>query len=317
MGTASVREISITLVRYSKPEGAQRIRGFIFGGAYGPPRVPRGIDPEVVSAVIREDLKPDSSPGGYEKALEAMRFYERGDVVPHMMAALTSKETDASDVSRSAYILQAAGDFGTEEISHRAAQYLDATLVPNPATLDALPQMLEALVALSLSASPAKFGQRIQNETAKNAESRNASEEGMRNYERLASFQRNDLRKTVSTMDNRKRLASLQPDYRRAELVQIYLGQSPFSTAQMETWAARLLRAEAMTYAREPVYAEFARAMDVIAAQKLPETPSNILTLRAAQAILYLQGTLSPQHKAMYEKAKKVGGMNFLWDDLG
>ena len=72
-----------------------------------------------------------------------------------------------------------------------------------------------------------------------------------------------------------------------------------------------------MTYAREPVYAEFARAMDVIAAQKLPETPSNILTLRAAQAILYLQGTLSPQHKAMYEKAKKVGGMNFLWDDLG
>ena len=317
MSSTPVRQISITLVRYGKADGTAHIHGFIFGGKYGPPRVPRGVEPEIVARVIREHLKPDSSPDAYERALEAIRFYERADVVPQMLQALTGREADARDLRRSTYSVQSAGDFGPEELSQRAAQYFNASLVPHSAVLDALPQMLEALVALSLIASPAKFAQRIQNDMAKNAESRNSSEEGMRNYERLASFQRNDLRKAVSTMDTRKRLASLQPDYRRAELVQIYLGQSPFSTAQMETWAARLLRAEAMTGNPEPVYAEFSRAMDTIAAQKLAETAANILTLRAAQAILYLQGTLSPQHDAMYQKAKQVGGMNFLWDDLG
>ena len=316
MGSIPVRKISITLVRYGKEEGAANIHNFIFGGKYGPPRVPRGVEPDIVSHTIHQQLKPDSSPDAYERTLETIRFYERADVVPQMMLALRAGEANAGDVRRSTYVLQAAGDFGSEDISQRASQYLDATLVPNPAMLDALPQMVEALVALSLSASPTKFAQRIQGDTAKAAESQNSSEEGMRDYQRLASFQRNGLRKTVSMMDNRKRLASLQPDYRRAELVQIYLGQSQFSTAQMETWAARLLRAEAFSNP-EPVYVEFARAIDAIAAQKLPETASDILILRAAQAILYLQGTLSPQHQTMYEKAKKVGGMNFLWDDVG
>jgi hypothetical protein len=316
MGTVPVRKIPITVVRYSKEEGIARIHNFIFGGKYGLPRVPRGVEPEVVSHAIRQNLKPESSPDAYERTLETIRFYERPDVVPGMMLALKSHEANAGDVRRSTYVLQAAGDFGSEDVSHRAGQYLDATLVPNPSMLDALPQMVEALVALSLSASPTKFAQRIQNDMTKAAESQNSSEEGMRNYQRLASFQRNDLRKTVTLMDHRKRLASLQPGNRRAELVQIYLGQSPLSTAQMETWAARLLRAEAL-FNPEPVFAEFTRAIDAIAAQKLAETASDILILRAAQAILYLQGSLSPQHQAMYEKAKKVGAMNFLWDDLG
>jgi len=316
MGSVPVRKIPITLVRYGKQEGIDHIHNFIFGGKYGLPRVPRGVDPEIVSYVIRQQLKPDSSPDAYERTLETIRFYERADVVPGMMLALKSKEANASDVRRSTYILQAAGDFGSDEMLQRASQYLDTSLVPNPSLHDALPQMVEALVALSLSASPTKFAERVQSDISKAAQSQNSSEEGMRNYQRLASFQRNDLRKTVSIMDNRKRLARLQPGYGRAELVQIYLGQSPFSTAQMETWAARQLRAEALMSNPEPVYAEFARAIDVIAAQKLAETASDILILRAAQAILYLQGALTPQHQMLYEKAKQVGAMNFLWDDL-
>lgn len=311
-----IRPVVITVVRYSEADGRLLIEGFVFGGKLGAPRVPRGVSPEIVSRVILEKLKADSSPDAYERTVEAIRFYERADVVPHMMTALQGNEANVRDVRRSAFVLQAAGDLGSADLAARASQYLDARLVPNPSVLDALPQIADALLALSLVASPAKLAQRIQDEVSKAARTQNTSEEGMRNYQRLASYQRNDLRKVVSLTDNRKRLASLQPEYRRAELVQIYLGQSAFSTAQMQTWAGRLLRAEAMAAQPEPVVAEFARAMDRVAAQNLGHTAADLMFTRAAQAILYLQGTLSEAHKAMYEKAKNAGGMNFLSDDL-
>jgi len=312
-----MQHIPITQVRHGALDGRQLLEGYIFGGKFGTPRVPRGIEPEIVSQVIGESLKPDSSPDAYERTLEAIRFYERADVVPHMMLALRGSEVNVSDVRRSTYILQAAGDFGTGEMATRASQYFDAKLVPHPSELDAMPQMLEALVALAMVASPGRLAQRIQDEMSKAAPDQEVSEEGMRNYQRLASYQRNDLRKAVSVMDNRKRLASLQPDFRRTELVQIYLGQSAFSTAQMQTWSARLLRAEAMTSNPDPVCAEFAKTIDALPSQKLGEMAANLIITRAAQAVLYLQGQLSPQQRAMYEKARKSGGMNFLWDDIG
>ncbi|MBW2266247.1 MAG: hypothetical protein JRF28_08845, partial [Deltaproteobacteria bacterium] len=42
---------------------------------------------------------------------------------------------------------------------------------------------------------------------------------------------------------------------------------------------------------------------------------TDTLVSRAAQAILYLQGTLTETERALYEKTK-LGAMNFLWDDL-
>jgi hypothetical protein len=311
------RHIPITQVRCNPLEGRHLIEGYLFGGKFGPPRVPRGIEPEIVSQTIIERVSPISSPDVYERTLEAIRFYERADVVPHLMLALTGTEADVSAVSRSTYILQAAGDFGTEEVTTRASQYFDAKLVPHPSALGTLPQMLEALIALALAASPTRLAQRIQTELSKAAPTQNLNEEGMRNYQRLASYQRNDLHNAISLMDNRRRLASLQPDFRRSELVQIYLGQSAFSTAQMETWSARLLRAEAITSNPHAVISEFLKAIESLPLQKLGETAAAIIITRAAQAILYLQGKLSPQQTAVYEKARKSGGMNFLWDDLG
>lgn len=310
------QHIPITVVRYDAQEGYHLIESYMFGGKFGSPRVPRGVEPEIVSQVIREKLKPDSSPDAYERGLEAIRFYERGDVVPYLMLALKGVETDVSDVRRSTYILQAAGDFGSEEVKARAVQYFDAKLVPNPSMVHTLPQMLEALVALAPVASPSRLASQIQNELSQLAPARNASEEGMRNYERLASFQRNDLRNTVSIMENKKRLAGLQRDSRRAELVQTYLGRSAFSTAQMEIWCARLLRAEAIMGHPDPIYAEFARSIDALPSQNLNETASDLIIARAAQAILYLRGKLSPEQSSKYHKARQSGGMNFLWDDL-
>jgi len=310
------QNIPVTLVRYDAHQGYRAIEAYIFGGMLGSPRVPRGVDPEIIPRVIREKLKMDSPPDAYGRALEAIRFYERVDAVPHMMLALTGKEAGADDVLRSTYILQAAGDFGSVEVATRAAQYFDAKLVSNPSMLDVLPQMLEVLVALATVASPSRLALRLRDEISKAEPARNVSEEGMRNYERLASYQRNDFRKAVNVMEDKKRLAGLQTDFRRPELVQMYLGQSGSSTWQMQIWCARMLRAEAMMGHSDPVWHEFARVIDALPSLKLGETESDLVIARAAQAIIYLQGKLSADQKTKYEKARKFAGMNFLWDDL-
>ena len=92
----------ITTVRYSETEGRALLHSFLFGGKFGPVRVPRGIEPRLVSEVIQQELKPSSEPDAYWKALETLRFYEREDTVSHLMAALNGKEAGAEDLRRSA-----------------------------------------------------------------------------------------------------------------------------------------------------------------------------------------------------------------------
>jgi hypothetical protein len=83
----------------------------------------------------------------------------------------------------------------------------------------------------------------------------------------------------------------------------------------MEEWTGRMLRAEAMMGNPEPVYAYFGRAIDMADPEKTGPKQADFIIVRAAQAILYLQGKLTPPQRERYKRAQKVG-MNFLWDDL-
>ena len=58
-----------------------------------------------------------------------------------------------------------------------------------------------------------------------------------------------------------------------------------------------------------------ARAIDSIDRERLGASVANFVLVRAAQAILYLGGTLSLQHQGMYAAANRAAGANFLWDD--
>ena len=53
------------------------------------------------------------------------------------------------------------------------------------------------------------------------------------------------------------------------------------------------------------------------AADQKPPSPEkrDFVVVRAAQAILYLQGELSKRHQELYRNAK-TRAANFLWDDM-
>lgn len=306
--------IPITTARYSRKQGRDVLQTFLLGGRYGGVRVPRGVPPDVVSEFITEKVQPGAPPEVYSKVAATIRFYERPDVLPHLKRALTGKAATLDELLREAFIMQCLGDLGTAEEAAQGAAYIDRVLVPPPLALNAYAVLFEALIAVAPAGSPQRLMERL-NAAVYQAAQDQRSEKSIQDYQRIAAVQRNDQPRYRGRWDAKSRLAKLAQDARRPELVKIYLRESPFSDPQMEDWAARMLRAEAMQGDPAPVYAAFGQALEAVDPKKLGPQRSRFEVVRAAQAILYLQGKLSSRQEDLYEAAGK-GTANFLWDDL-
>jgi hypothetical protein len=306
--------IQITAVRYTRKQGLDVLQTFLLGGRYGGIRVPRGVPPDVVSEFIEQRVKPDSPPDVYSRVAAVLRFYERADVLPHLKLALTGEAATLDDVLRSAFVIQSIGDLGSPDEAAQAAAYLDQVLVPQPLALNAFSVLFEALIALAPAGSPGALIDRLA-DTVDQAAQNQRTERGIQDYQRIASIQRNDQPKYQNRWVAKNRLARQAPADRRAELVKIYLKESPYSDTQMEEWAGRMLRAEAMHVDPAPVYAAFGQALEAVDPRKIGPQRARLEIVRATQAIVYLQGKLTPRQQDLYEKAGP-GVANFLWDDL-
>src|SRR6185312_11958703 len=111
----------ITTIRYFEEQGRPLIERFLFKGMYGGPRLPRGVEPDVVARVIREDLKPDSAPDSYRRTVDVVRFYELGEVVPQMLLLLSGNVADGIELQRKAYAIQIVAELGSADDVARAA----------------------------------------------------------------------------------------------------------------------------------------------------------------------------------------------------
>ncbi len=308
--------IQITVVRYDASTARGKLDVFLFDKRYGGPRVPRGIEPKLVSDFIQERLKPDSPPDAYMRVAEVLRFYEQPDALRTVRLALTGNESTPTDTMRSAYALQAIGDLGTPGEVSQGADYFDRVLVPQPQlTPELYSILLDTLLTLAPAGSTAALSQKLNQEVRKLEPAQRSSEAAMFAYDKLAAVQRNQLPKTNMAIEYKKQVAAAPPNPRRGELARMYLGLSPRGGGALGIWAARLLRKEAMEGDPEPVYAEFSKAMDSIDEKKVGKDPAKLIFLRGAQAILYLQGKLSPEQRDRFDEAG-TPGMNFLWDDL-
>ena len=89
--------MKITHIRLDEPQGHEALEKYIFGGHYGPMRVPRGIAPELVTKFIRENVATDADAEDLQKTLEVMRFYESADVLPHFAPRIAGRPSDGGD----------------------------------------------------------------------------------------------------------------------------------------------------------------------------------------------------------------------------
>jgi len=309
-------QIRITTVRYDEMHGREALRNYIFGGIRSVPRVPRGVEPELVSRFIKEEIEPDSPPDAYGKMVNVLRFYERADCLPHLREILKGEEKTTADLVRSAFVAQAIGEVGAPQEAEEAARYFDAHLAGHAQAIEAVDTLLETLVVLSPVVTADRLSQRIADEVNAKKAFENESEEGMRAFQRVASIQRLKLPQALAAAEGKKKVLALQGAEQLAELVTIYMGMSGISDELMMTWAARMLRHEAMTGDPDPIYAAFAKEIAKADPEKVGKDPlTDTMVSRAAQAILYLQGKLGKKERGLYDKTE-LGAMNYLWDDL-
>lgn len=308
-------QIPITHVRFNEAEGRAKLEEFMSANRYTGTQLPRGVEPALVSAFIRKRVTPESDPAIYFRALALMRFYERQDVLPHLRSALGGEKNagEADALMRAACVFQAIADFGSQPEISQAVVYLDQLLATHPAVISTLATMGETVIALASRGSFQRLAQRVADRVGRTAQSQHQSADSMRDYQQILALQRNDLPKIEFVLEAKQRLVGMAAPQRRSPLVATYLRRTLFSSVLMEVWAARQLRLEAMHGDPAPVYAEFARAIDEVDADRSDEPFRALVIERASQAILYLQGTLSPKHTALYQEVNR-GTANFLWD---
>jgi hypothetical protein len=294
-----VAQIPITFVRYRDKDGYDRLRQYIFGSRYISLRPPRGVLPDAVAHFLRNELKPDSAPEAYQRALEAMRFYEVQGVASHLRTFLTGNEQTYRDVRRAAFIVQALGDAGSPDDARWGSEYLDRILVRKPAFAEIADLLLQTLLVLAPAGSTAAYEARLREEIARSR--------GSQDSRAMTEIRNNRLPGTLDLIAAKNGLLREAAGTRRSALVSIYLGQSDLSEPYLLTWAGRMIRRDAIAGDPAPIHAEFGRAIE--------ESDEAFVIVRAAQAIVYLRGTLDARWHKRYLSSQPEEFQNFLWDD--
>ena len=309
--------IPITHVRWTSKDAKLILEDFVFGPRFAGRRPPRGIDPEYVSYWLRENIKPDCAPSAMMRVVDIFRFYERKDVLDHTSRFLTRDEGEERSFRRAMYVLQAIGEAGTGEQATFAVRYFNDFLLPQPIAMDFFALVLETAEALALAVDFAAVGRRLQAALDAAGKVPNLDGSGGLPWRVYSDYNRNNYPNAALIIEAKRRLFRADPAQRLQELLFIYLGESPLSSASMEIWAGRLIRDYAMKEDTQPVVlAAFTQIIDGALKSQMPKPKKEFLIHRASQAIIYLQGELSFPQEAAYD-AIKSGPENFLWDDPG
>jgi hypothetical protein len=279
---------------------------YIFTRQYGPVRTPRGIEPDQVARFLQSALTPNSTTTSCERALELMRFYEIRSLSAHFQNLLTGREQSFGEILRSAFLVQALADLGTAGDATWAAGYCEKVLLRKYG----FPQAADLLLTMELALAPYGNG----NVYVDWLRAEIAAARSPQAYGNLREVEANRLPGLAYLMAGKRRLLGTAPDERRRELILLYLTESDLSHPYLVTWAARLIRDDA-AYQASAILTEFGDVLDSLAADLDREPEGDFTIVRAAQAILYLQGSLTPAQRKLYEASHPEQVRNFLWDD--
>lgn len=314
-------DLRITTVRHGPEKCRSLLKRFLHGGQHTSPYVPRGLIPDVVSLVIREEVKPNSGRNMYSKALELMRFYERGDVVDHLKLALNRREQNFVDLMRSTFAVRAAGDLGNEKQRTEAAAYHDSAVVPHAEADRMYEEIADTLVVLAPAGSSEAFKGRMQREVKRREPLQDQSEKDMLAYDTVLEVLEQVIPGAEATIADKKKLIALPPGDRAKDLVDIYLGLKDPSDDSMRVWAARQIRFDVAVVSFDLHKPRFVEAIDSLPERAKKEewdqVECDLLLMRSMHAIMYFMSAPTLGHLEQYVQAKRRGGihLNFLCDE--
>jgi hypothetical protein len=303
-------------VRVDEAEGRALLEEYVFGGIYGPARVPRGIDATLVDRFVAERVLPASSPSAYAKALEVARFYERPDAGRYLYRQAFALDADGeAAVRRMAFGLQAAGDFDSPDGVDQAVTRFNEELLPREEVRQYFGLLLETSVALTPALDDARLVALIDGDVESARATELQDETSMMNYDRVLAIQSNELPRARARAALKRSVLTMPLQERLDVLVAIYLGLRA-AGSYLEHWAGRALRRGAASDVGAQVLARFADAIEEPSYDALGVERANQIRARAAQAVLHCGGALSPRQEQRYHQVRAYALANFLSDDL-
>lgn len=286
-----------------KATAQQELQSYIFGGRYGRKILPTKLNPAHVEEFIRQRVDWGKPADAFNQSRRVVDYYDLRSVLDHFEKMLTSSEKDSRDFARSVQCLKILADVGAEAQNRKADGYFQY-LVKHSLAPENYDHLVEAVEVMDTDADTKLLSDRMEASqkalAPKTASDREADDE----FQRIDQWLKSDLPRAMGDARLRHQIETLPAAEERInQLSRIYLGWGENDTIELTWWSARLLRREAKTSRTDLVIAMLRKTADEIEASDLPKEEKEPYLVRAARAVKFLEGTLTPKERRMLEKA--------------
>jgi hypothetical protein len=307
--------ITVTTIRLSEDEAKERLNAYVFGGGYGPRRVPRGIDPRFVAKFLLEKIgSMDEDDLG--KTLNVARYYESKEIAPAAIKLFDKPIDKMDDWLYQMYAVRLGADLGGAEEATKAARHFESRVVPHPKALQDPPWMLDTAKVTEPHGGMGAAEKRLQQEKAALEPNQRRSEADMGAFDKIAAALRNDFPRAKKVAEYKARLLALPPAERRETLIRVYMDDASVADDYLRIFAARLLRKDVFEGAVPAPIPEFRAIAAAFKPEELRDDPAAAgRFLRAERAYRYFGGGPDAQLKALASSAKAIEADAFLDDD--
>jgi hypothetical protein len=291
---------------YAKMGGAQihyanhvtadkELESYVFGGKYGSLQLPTNLNPVDVEGFIRRRLDRTKSVDAFRRTRRLVDYYELRSVRDHFERMLTGREQNAREVGQSLQSIIILTELGDDRQNESISNYF-RHLAQTPSASEDYPELVQALEAVGTD-DDARFLASEITATQKKLEERIlADPEASDEYHRLNDLLNDDIPRVMADRQLRERILRIrEPNARIEELCRIYLGWGENDNIELTWWSARWIRRESRAGQLQVALAALRKVEKEIDESDLPREEKEPYALRAARAIRFLGGELSPK----------------------
>ena len=286
-----------------KATAQQELQSYIFGGRYGRKMVPTKLNPAHVEEFIRQRLDRAKPADAFANSRRVVDYYDLLSVLDHFEKMLTSSEKDSRDFARSVQCLKILSDVGTAAHNRKADGYFQY-LVKHALAPESYDLLVEAVEVMDTDADAKLLSDRMEASQKALAPKTSSDREADDEYQRIEQWLKSDLPRAVGDAKLRHQILTLPAaEERIGQLSRTYLGWGENDTIELTWWSARSLRHEAKAGRPDLVMTMLRKTADEIEASDLPKEEKEPYLVRAARAVKFLDGALTPKERRILQRA--------------
>ena len=273
----------------------KELESYVFGGKYGSLQLPTNLNPVDAEGFVRRRLDRTKSVDAFRRTRRLVDYYELQSVRDHFERMLTGREQNAREVGQSLQSMIILTELGDDRQNDNISNYF-RHLAQTPSASEDYPEFVQALEAVGTDDDAGFLTSQIT-ATQKNLEARIlADPEASDEYHRLNDLLNDDIPRAMADRQLRERILKIrEPNARIEELCRIYLGWGENDNVELTWWSARWIRRESRAGQVQIAFMSLRKVESEIDESDLPGAEKDPYALRAARAIRFLGGELTPK----------------------